>query len=232
MQQKHVWLILLVIQSLTVLQAKGQETKRDSVDIGDSIKWKSNTEHLSVQPFLQQEKPVLWFPENDLSQTLHQKIFVPDADLTLRYLSYRTNDSVSSVLPMYPGLADFRNYGGQLGTFGLTDDLSLDYGAFINVQYGYLTGRRNIIFGGNLLFRYSLTNRLQLQTWGQYVTLGKRNDPAFRMRGLFPTREVGAGVQYDSGKGTKIKVGTEYKYDQNKKVWKPESGGKVLFNFK
>jgi hypothetical protein len=233
MQQKHVWGFLLVIQSLTVLHAKGQETKTDSVDVGNSIKWKSSTEHLLVQPHLLQVQPVLWFPENGFSHILlPQKIFVPDMDKELKYLGYRASDSLASVLPKYPGLGDYRNFGGQLGKLNLTNNLSVDYGAFISTQYGYLFSSKQTVIGGNWLFRYTLTDWLQLQTWGQYVTQGKSSDPTFQMPNFYPKTHVGFGLQYHSGGNAKIRLGTEYKYDQNKKVWKPESGGKVLFNFK
>ncbi|MFA5433904.1 MAG: hypothetical protein WC319_13750, partial [Candidatus Paceibacterota bacterium] len=134
-------------------------------------------------------------------------------------------------LPMYPGLGDYQNFGGTLGRFPITSRLAIDYGAFISVQYGYLFTTKQIILGSNFLLHYAITNKLQFQTWGQYVTPGNSADPTFNMRTFFPTTNFGAGLQYDSNEKTKIKVGIEYQYDQSDKTWKPESGGKVILKF-
>lgn len=140
-------------------------------------------------------------------------------------------DSAAFVLPKYPGLGDYQNFGGTIGRLRFTDNLAVDYGAFISVQYGFLRSSRQIVFGSNYMLRYDLTNALQLQSWGQVVSPGKSKDPTFKLPYFFPKTHFGAGLLFDSNEKTQINMGVEYQYDQLNKMWMPETGGKVRIRF-
>ncbi len=227
MQHKHLWLIFLVIQCFSVFQVKGQELQKDTISIPHPLQDKGDLRLQPVQP-----TPQLWNNDENLHGFLiDQKIANFNFNRELKYLNSLNRDSSSILLPMYPGLGDYQNFGGTLGSFNITHRMALDYGAFISAQYGYLFSSKQIVLGSNFLLRYAITNKLQFQTWGQYVTPGNSSDPTFNMRTFFPTTNFGAGLQYDSNEKTKIKVGIEYQYDQSDKTWKPESGGKVLLKF-
>lgn len=232
MQQKHLWLILLVIQCFSVFQVKGQELQKDTISIPRSMQDKGDLRLQSVQPTPQLAMPELWNnDENLLDNSIDRKIANFNFNRDLKYLNALKRDSSSMLLPTHPGLGDYQNFGGTLGSFNRTNRLAIDYGAFISAQYGYLFSTKQIILGSNFLLRYAITNKLQFQTWGQYLTPGNSSDPTFNMRTFFPTTNFGAGLQYYSNEKTKIKVGIEYQYDQSDKTWKPESGGKVLLKF-
>lgn len=232
MQRNHLWLIFLVIQCFSVFQVKGQEIQKDTISVPRSMQDKGDLRLQPVQPTPQLSMPELWnSDENFHGNLIDTKIASFNFNQELKYLNALRRDSSSMLLPMYPGLGDYQNFGGTLGNFNITNRLAIDYGAFISAQYGYLFSSKQIDLGSNFLLRYAITNKLQFQTWGQYVTPGNSSDPTFNLRTFFPTTNFGAGVQYDSNEKTKIKVGIEYQYDQSDKTWKPESGGKVLLKF-
>lgn len=232
MQHKHLWIIFLVIQCFSVFQVKGQEQQKDTISVPHPLQDKGDLRLQPVQPTPQLAMPELWNnDENLLDNSIGRKIASFNFNQELKYLNFLNRDSSSILLPMYPGLGDYQNFGGTLGSFNITNRMALDYGAFISAQYGYLFSTKQIVLGSNFLLRYAITNKLQFQTWGQYVTPGNSPDPTFNMRTFFPTTNFGAGLQYDTNEKTKIKVGIEYQYDQSDKTWKPESGGKVLLKF-
>lgn len=232
MQCKHLWVIFMLIQVLSVSQVKGQEQQEDTISVPRSMQNKRNLQPQTTQPSPQLVMPELWNSDESLHRnSLNRKAASFNVNQKFKYLNNLTGDSSSLFLPVYPGLGDYQNFGGTLGSFNLTNKLALDYGAFISAQYGYLFSTKQIVLGSNFLLQYAITNKLQLQTWGQYVTPGNSYDPTFNMRTFFPTTNFGAGLQYDSNEKTKINVGIEYQYDQSDKTWKPESGGKVLFKF-
>ena len=232
MQHKHLWIIFLIIQCFSVFQVKGQELQKDTIPVPRSVQDKGDLRLQPVQPTPQLAMPELWNNDESLHRiSIDRKIASFNFNRELKYLNTLKGDSSSILLRMYPGLGDYQNFGGTLGSFNITNRMALDYGAFISAQYGYLFSSKQIVLGSNFLLRYAITNKLQFQTWGQYVTPGNSSDPTFNMRTFFPTTNFGAGLQYDSNEKTKIKVGIEYQYDQSDKTWKPESGGKVLLKF-
>jgi len=232
MQHKHLWLIFLVIQCFSVFQVKGQELQKDTISVPHPLQDKGDLRLQPVQPTPQLAMPELLNNDESLHRiSIDRKIASFNFNRELKYLNALKRDSSSMILPMFPGLGDYQNFGGTLGSFNITNRLAIDYGAFISAQYGYLFSSKQIVLGSNFLLRYIITNKLQFQTCGQYVTPGNSPDPTFNMRTFFPTTNFGAGLQYDSNEKTKIKMGIEYQYDQSDKTWKPESGGKVLLKF-
>jgi hypothetical protein len=232
MQHKHLWVIFLFIQSLYVFQVKGQEQPKDTIIVSHPMPEKENLQLQPVQSTPQPARLELWNNDADFHRfSIDRQITSFNFDEDLKYLETLNGDSSSLVLPKYPGLGDYQNVGGTLGRFNITNRLNLHYGAFISVQYGYLFSTKQIGLGSNFLLNYAVTNKLQFQTWGQYVTPGNSLDPTFNLRTFFPTTHFGSGLQYDSNEKTKIKVGIEYQYDQSDKTWKPESGGEVQLNF-
>lgn len=232
MQRNHLWLIFLVIQCFSVFQVKGQEIQKDTISVPRSMQDKGDLRLQPVQPTPQLATPELWNNDESLHGILIDRIIANfNFNRELKFINALKRDASSMFLPMYSGLGDYQNFGGTLGNFNITNRLAIDYGAFISAQYGYLFSSKQIVLGSNFLLRYAITNKLQFQTWGQYVTHGNSSDPTFNLRTFFPTTNFGAGVQYDSNEKTKIKVGIEYQYDQSDKTWKPESGGKVLLKF-
>ncbi len=232
MKSKFLWVIVLVMQVLSGFQANGQEQRKDTIPIRHSTHDKNDLQLQPVQPSLQFVMPGLWNRDESLHRIyIDRKVAAINLNQELKYFDSPARDSSTLFLPVYPGLGDYQNFGGTLEKFNITNRLALDYGAFISAQYGYLFSTKQIVGGSNLLFRYAITNKLQFQTWGQYITPGNSFDPTFNMRPFFPKTNFGAGLQYDSNEKTKIKVGIEYQYDQSDKTWKPESGGKVLLKF-
>lgn len=232
MQNKQLWISILLIQVLYVFQVKGQQHQEDSISVPCLMQDKMNLRLQLAQPSLQFVKPELSTGGESLQGTNIDRN-APSINFyrELKYLKNITGDSSTLLLPVYPGLGDYLNFGGILGSFNITNSLALDYGAFISAQYGFLYSTKQIVLGTNFFLHYAITNKLQIQTWGQYVTPGNSPDPTFNMRTFFPTTNFGSGLLYNSSHKTKIKVGIEYQYDQSDKIWKPESGGKVLLKF-
>ena len=215
-----------------VFQVNGQKLQKDTTTVPLSVQ---NNEKLQLQLFLldpQLTMPELWNDGMNLQGiSIDKKTSIFNFNRELKYLNALNEYSSTLRLPIYLGLSDYQNFGGQLGSFNITKNLVIDHGVFISAQYGYLFSTKQIVFGNNFLLHYAITNKLQLQTWWQYITPGNSTDPTFNRRTFFPTTNYGAGLQYDSNKKTKIKVGIEYQYDQSDKIWKPESGMNVLLKF-
>lgn len=232
MQNKQLWIFVLLIQVLSVFQVKGQQQQKDSISVPCLMQDKMNLRLQLAQPSLQFVNPELSTRGESFQRTnIDRKAPSFNFYRELKYLKNITGNSSTLLLPVYPGLGDYQNFGGTLGRFSLTKKLTLDYGAFISAQYGFLFSTKQIVLGSNFLLTYAFTTKLQFQTWGQYVTPGNSLDPTFNMRTFFPTTNFGSGLLYNSSHKTKIKVGIEYQYDQSDKIWKPESGGKVLLKF-
>ena len=232
MRHKLLWIIYLVIHCFSVYQVSGQGLQKDTISVLHSMQDKEDFWEQPVLPTPPLAMPELWNNDESLPGiSINRKMASFNFTRELEYLSALKEDSSLRVLPMYPGLGEYQNFGGTLGNYNMTSRMDLDYGAFICVQYGYLLSTKQVVLGSNFLLRYTITNKLQFQTWGQFVTPGNSPDPTFNMRTFFPATNFGAGLQYDSNKKTKVKVGIEYQYDQRDKTWKPESGGKVLLKF-
>lgn len=129
---------------------------------------------------------------------------------------------------VYMGLGGYENSGASLKWIP-TNNLSLEAKAFFNKQYGYNLSSFHTSLGMGLLFNYRITDRLKLHLWGQYITPG--NTDPFLNSSLFPKTNVGAELQYKATKKTDIGIGVEFMYDNKRRTWKSESGGKVKIGF-
>ncbi|HLW08690.1 MAG TPA: hypothetical protein VKY45_14125 [Marinilabiliaceae bacterium] len=230
MKNKYLWLILLSIQPFSFFHAKGQELKSDANIFLYPIPYKQDLLFQPTQFLSLSATSKLW----NKDKTLHLISLEKETASSFhghQYLNYFTKGDLAARIPTHPGVGDYQNLGGRLLRFNLSDKLTLDYGAFISVQYAFLSTEKQVVVGNNLLFQYSVSNKLQLQTWGQYMTPGTSDDPIFKLRTFFPTTHFGTGLKFDFNEQTKIKMGLEYQYDQIEKAWKPQSGGKVLFKF-
>lgn len=166
MQHKYLWIIFLEIQSFSVFQAKGQELQKDTISVPRSMQDKADFRFQPVQPTPQLAMPELWNNDKSLHIiSIDRKIASFNFNRELKYLNALNGDSFSILLPMYPGVGDYQNFGGTLGRLNITNKMSLDYGAFISAQYGYILSSKQIVLGSNLLLRYAITNKLQFQTW-------------------------------------------------------------------
>lgn len=229
MHRKNLLIILIPFFSL---QARAQEPQNDSIKIGSS----EHNEYLwpifPNKASFPTQSPALWMRNYNLHEipSIRNYPFFHKNNRP-KTLPNLPKESFSVNLPQYNGLGDFQKFGGTLGSIKLTNKLALDYGAFVNVQYGYSFASRQIVAGTNFLLRYNLTNKLQFQIWRQDIKSEKSTDPTFKLQPFFLTKKIGTGLQYNSSEKTKIKVGIDYHYDPDHKKWKPESGGKVLLNF-
>ncbi|TKG90738.1 hypothetical protein EYV94_23015 [Puteibacter caeruleilacunae] len=226
---KYLSVVILAIILLMTTQVRAQE--ENSILLTDSIQSGYHMQPELAQPVFPLLLPALMPATKNKIYPKAFRIPITHFQDTINYSKYFKENPHAFSLPEYPGLADYRNYGGTLGRSYLTNNTTLNYSAFINVQYGYGLSSKQIVFGGNLLVDMPITQRLHLLSWVQYVTPGNSNDPVFNMRQYFPMSNIGANLQYKSSRRSQIKVGVEYQYDQNDKTWKPESGGKVQLNF-
>jgi len=82
--------------------------------------------------------------------------------------------------------------------------------------------------GGRFNLNYALTNQLDFNMWGQYLTGNFINSPTdFQL----PQTGTGASMVLNLGGGSEFGVGAEYQYDNKKEKWNYQSGGKLKFNF-
>lgn len=110
-----------------------------------------------------------------------------------------------------------------------SNGFSLDIGGFFCRQHDYFSASRSDIWGVNNQLGYYLTNKLQLNIWGQYVFPSERN--MFYGNPLFPNSNIGGSLSYKSNKPIKLEVGSKYQYYESNKKWNAESGGKISVGF-
>jgi hypothetical protein len=128
---------------------------------GDTRDWRLP----SVQPSMTFFRPEL----RNRAATLYESSMVnqmPGFHLNLprKYLQDLHRDSTTFIVPKYPGVGDYQNFGGTLGRLRITERLAVDYGAFISAQYAFLLSSKQIVLGSNYLLQYRLTNKLQFQS--------------------------------------------------------------------
>jgi hypothetical protein len=75
---------------------------------------------------------------------------------------------------------------------------------------------------------YSITNQLDFNIWGQYITGSSINSS---VDNLLPQTGAGASMVLNLGGGSQFGVGAEYKKDENKEKWNYNAGGKLKLNF-
>lgn len=75
---------------------------------------------------------------------------------------------------------------------------------------------------------YSITNQLDFNIWGQYLTGSSLNSPVDVM---LPQTGTGASMVLNLGGGSQFGVGAEYQRDEKKEKWNYNAGGKLKLNF-
>lgn len=82
--------------------------------------------------------------------------------------------------------------------------------------------------GARLNLNYSITNQLDFNIWGQYLTGSSLNSPVDVM---LPQTGTGASMVLNLGGGSHFGVGAEYQRDEKKEQWNYNAGGKLKLNF-
>lgn len=88
----------------------------------------------------------------------------------------------------------------------------------------YGTDRSGVRFNLN----YAITNQLDFNMWGQYITGSSINSPVDVM--LLQTG-TGASMVLNLGGGSQFGVGAEYQRDDRKEKWNYNAGGKLKLKF-
>lgn len=230
MKINHSLLVILAWQVLASYTATGQEAEENKISVADSKKQNENRVYSDsyTDPHFLSSPLSLW--NSGFNLTSGDFIKMIREKNSIKNPTYFFSDPSGSTIPLHPGLGDYHNFGGTLGKIYYNKVFAMEYGAFINAKYGYLLSSRQIAFGANLIFKYSITERLQFLVWGQFLRPDNNFDRILGRTSLFPKTSIGSGLEYHSNENTKIKVGVEYQYNQEDKVWKAESGGKVSIN--
>lgn len=82
--------------------------------------------------------------------------------------------------------------------------------------------------GTRFNLNYALTNQLEFNLWGQYLTGSTLENPTDN---FLPQTGTGASMVLYLGTGSQIGFGAQYQYDNKKDKWNYQSGGKVSVNF-
>lgn len=82
--------------------------------------------------------------------------------------------------------------------------------------------------GAKLNLNYSITNQLDFNIWGQYLTGSSLNSP---VDVILPQTGTGASMVLNLGGGSQFGIGAEYQRDDKKEQWNYNAGGKLKLNF-
>lgn len=127
----------------------------------------------------------------------------------------------------------YQNLGSYILAFGavglrINNKLSIMGGLLALKQ---LTGIHSLDRSGTrFLFRYQLSDRVNFDIWGQYLTDVLKDASCFSYR-LLPKTEAGAAATMKIGNNSQVGVTTWYQYDPYKEKWNSESSGNVKINF-
>lgn len=109
------------------------------------------------------------------------------------------------------------------------DNLFLEVGTFISLQKTFFSSE--VLYGVKGVLGYNLTDILQLQLWGQYISPSKIKDPLKEISGLYPKTSIGGALIAEPAKNVKVGAGVEYQHNRRNQKWESRSGGKVTFGF-
>lgn len=127
----------------------------------------------------------------------------------------------------------YQNLGSYISVFGavglkINSKLSIMGGLLALKQFtGMHSSDRS---GTRFLFRYQLSDRVNFDIWGQYLT-DVLNDASRSSYRLLPKTEAGAAATMKIGNNSQVGVTTRYQYDPYKEKWNSESSGNVKINF-
>lgn len=127
----------------------------------------------------------------------------------------------------------YQNLGSYISAFGavglkINSKLSIMGGLLALKQFtGMHSSDRS---GTRFLFRYQLSDRVNFDIWGQYLT-DVLNDVSRSSYRLLPKTEAGAAATMKIGNNSQVGVTTRYQYDPYKEKWNSESSGNVKINF-
>lgn len=127
----------------------------------------------------------------------------------------------------------YQNLGSYILAFGavglrINNKLSIMGGLLALKQ---LTGIHSLDRSGTrFLFRYQLSDRVNFDIWGQYLTDVLKDASCFSYR-LLPKTEAGVAATMKIGNNSQVGVTTRYQYDPYKEKWNSESSGNVKINF-
>ena len=127
----------------------------------------------------------------------------------------------------------YQNLGSYILAFGavglrINSKLSIMGGLLALKQFtGIHSSDRS---GTRFLFRYQLSDRVNFDIWGQYLT-DVLNDASRSSYRLLPKTEAGAAATMKIGNNSQVGVTTRYQYDPYKEKWNSESSGNVKINF-
>lgn len=126
----------------------------------------------------------------------------------------------------------YQNLGSYISAFGavglrINSKLSIMGGLLALKQF---TGIHSDRSGTRFLFRYQLSDRVNFDIWGQYLT-DVLNDVSRSSYRLLPKAEAGAAATMKIGNNSQVGVTTRYQYDPYKEKWNSESSGNVKINF-
>jgi len=127
----------------------------------------------------------------------------------------------------YPNLASYNLAYMAIG-LRLNSKLNLTGGLLAMKQFTNQAPFGVDCSGARFNLNYSITNQLEFNMWGQYITgssINSANDF------LLPQTSTGASVILNLGGASQVGVGAEYQYDDKKEKWNYQSGGKLKLKF-
>ncbi|HEY5499377.1 MAG TPA: hypothetical protein VIK20_03210 [Bacteroidales bacterium] len=127
------------------------------------------------------------------------------------------------------GLGEYIQLSSSLG-WQPSKKLTINAGGVVGKQYAYANLTQNDIIGASIKTKYSITDNVQFNSWGQYTNSGDNNSLS-GFNTLFPHSGIGSSLSVKIKSSSKIEGGVEYQYNESTKVWNLESQGKVSLHF-
>lgn len=149
---------------------------------------------------------------------------IQTAQLNNRLFIFSKGQKVTHV-----GLGEYTQLSSSLG-WRPSNKLTVATGGFVCRQFAFATLTRQDIIGASIKTRYNITNKVEFNSWGQYMNSGG-GDSFAGFNTLFPHTGIGSSISVKIKNLSKIEGGAEYQYNESTKVWNLESQGKLSLHF-
>ena len=144
--------------------------------------------------------------------------------LTNRFFILSNGQKVTHI-----GLGEYIQLSSSLG-WQPSKKLTINAGGVVGRQYAFVNLTQHDIIGASIKTKYSITDNVQFNSWGQYTNSGDNNSLS-GFNTLFPHSGIGSSLSVKIKSSSKIEGGVEYQYNESTKVWNLESQGKVSLHF-
>jgi len=178
----------------------------------DKVLTTYNYNNFLLQPEIKRNQPLLSDFNKTQTNRLFNNFYINSGSRQTIYVAYGEYFQINGALQWLPN-----------------SRFSIDVGGFLSRQYNFVSALRSDILGTNIRTSYALTDKIQFNILGQYISPSKKN--FFYGNSFFPNSSIGSSLLFKYKNNTQVDMGVKYRYYENTMNWNLESVGKISIGF-